>query len=591
MAIAGSAVSLCPARASATQVAASETARLARVLAEARNAARRAAEPRRASLLEHIVREQSKLHDFAEAEQTLSLLAFQTAIPDTVTVLQRAGLQVLCGLLDLRRPADAARFVERIRSPGDREWLRASLASQTARGRGTPYTTSPRSEDVAIRVGKALEIAGHVSALRPRADALVAIAGVATAHTPSQASAAREAVLAVARLGDSDLRSARSAMLVEPLIESGELALARRQFDELRNTGDRAYVGWRLVLRVVTDTARTRNTARDALRDSLLRSVIAEAARTRANPASASLLRGFRSLLLQEKRRALADSLVADSLAPSDSEPALRMPGVRATETQAHSMRRNPGREARERIDQARAFSSNHDSAAAYLALARAALLGGAVDSLVFDELAVEIARAQFRLGEDEAGLATLDLVRDPRFMRYVVASWIGSNGHRLNVQRLRELANRARQPALRDELLLGLLRNVLRAQGSAPHERAGAIALVDSLTMRVARDEARVFLADDALARGDSAAARALYRSVLPSDDSFLSVWNSSPEMGLAKAGGGSDLLAWARSDVRPAVRARRLLRIAEIEQALMEASRRTVVISMGPDGCRDEF
>jgi hypothetical protein len=592
LAAAGTAVPLHTSAASAPQDASSDTVVLARLLAEARDAARRAPDPQRASLLERIVREQSRLQDFAEAERTLSLLPAQGSSPDTVTVMQRAGLQVLCGLLDVRRDAAAAQFVERVRSAGDRDWLRAWLASQVAKGRGTPYTATPRSEDVEARTGRALEIARGVSASPARADALVAIARAAKAHPASQARVAREAVAAVEHLADPRLRAARSAMLVEPLLESGELALARRQFDGLQNPEDRAYVGWRLILRVLPDTTLVRHAARDSLRDSLLRSVIADAARTRAAPASASLLRGFRDLLLQEKRTALADSLVPDSLAPRASEPAIEKTRDRGASPRADSSASNAVREARRWIDRAQtAYSLDRDTVAAYLALARTALSGGGVDSATFDATAARIAQAQFRFGLDDAGVATLDLLHDARTMRYLVAEWIGSSHYRLSAQQLSELANRVRRPALREQMLLGLLGGYLLAKGSTPAERRWGIALADSLGVREPGAEALMVLADDALSRGDSARARTLYRSALRSSDFTEPISNRSPEQGLEKAGGHADLLAWARSEERPAARSERLLRIAEIVQARIEARRRTITISMGPDGCRDEF
>ncbi|HET9011520.1 MAG TPA: hypothetical protein VFN38_06865, partial [Gemmatimonadaceae bacterium] len=242
-------------------------------------------------------------------------------------------------------------------------------------------------------------------------------------------------------------------------------------------------------------------------------------------------------------------------------------------------------------------YMGHGDTARTYLREARAALLAAPRDSAVFDERALRIASHQFWLGDNDEGVRTLDLVRNPDEASYVVSQWGTSTMSGLTARKLRAYADRVRSRKMRDLVLLHAVTPYLVARSASDSDAAWGLALADSIGTPVFRREAQRAVANHALERRDSTDARRRIVALLrdPLADAALRDGDLRRSLvaDLVRAGGWRDALDWARLPSAPAVRARRLLGVAAILQQQLDqrSGNHMLVISNGPDWCRDEF
>jgi hypothetical protein len=580
-----------------TANAPSDTLRM--LLAEARDAARRAPEARRLSLLQRVGQAQVRVHDFAGAEQTLALVTSHTSAAETITVAQRIETNLLCTLLESRQSADALRFVERVRPDEDRSWLQARLASQMAAGHEARLFVSAAGDDTTGQLTRALDVARHIPLAEARVDALIAVAVAAAKHPSFVARASVAALDALDGIRDPDRRQSRTAMLVPLLFRSGAPDLANRRFGTLTNLRDRSVAATALVWDAPTNDSLSLE--QQSLRDAIVRRVVEEALHASDSEVSRAVLASLREALIQTKQRERADRLIPERLValppspPAVASPLDRARGALRQHDFAAVLRfvpelRNSEREARAWTALAwETYSWNRDTAATFLERGRAALVREPIDSAAFDEIASKIAQYQSWIGEQEAAVSTINLVRSPDAAEYTVSQFGSSTFSTLTARTLRALATGVHRPAIRDQFFLRIIAGYLLVHGASPADIAWGAALADSIGTPAIRAAARERVADNALARGDSTSARAMFSALLPRDVASSYGPGYSPESGLALAGDERTLVAWALAEAPPAVRAERLIETAETLARRRKGSR--LVISNGPDACRDQL
>jgi hypothetical protein len=236
------------------------------------------------------------------------------------------------------------------------------------------------------------------------------------------------------------------------------------------------------------------------------------------------------------------------------------------------------------------------DSSRLYLREARRALLAAPHDSATLDEKASYIAARQFQLGDNEEGVITLDLVRDPRSATSVVRQWGGSTFSHLDARKLRGYADRFHNPVVRDMVLEHVIDPYLTSRTASPADVAWARALADSIATPDIRRDAYRALARRTLADGDSAGARRQLLALLAQPgldaEEEMNGYGRGLPGDLVRAGGWREAIGWARSSPAPAKRARRLLGIAaQLQRDLEQQEQRPQYLSNGPDWCVDEF
>lgn len=581
----------------------SDTLRM--LLTGARDAARRAPDAQRLYLLERVAQAQTRAHDFAGAEQTLALVTAPASVGDTITAAQRIETNLLCTLLERRRAADALQFVARVRPADDRSWLQARLARQMAAGHEARLFVSAAGDDTTGQLTRALDVARHITLPEARVDALLAVAEAAAKHPSFVARASREALDALDGIRDRDRQQSRTAMLIPPLFQGGELELANRRFATLSDPRDRRYVATSLVWNSPRYTTLPRLSAQDALLDAIIRRVVDDAVHASDPEVSRSVLATLREALVHAGQRARADKLVPERLVPS---PSPSPPVVPSTLDRARTALNQHDFAAVQRLisamnsgeREARAWTAlawetymwNRDSAATFLERARAALVREPIDSAAFDAIASNIAQYQSWIGQQEAAISTINLVRNPDATQYTVSEFGSSTFSTLTAPRLRTLASEVRRPAVRDQFFLRIITGYLLVRDASPSDIAWARALADSIGTPAVRIAARERVANDALTRGDSASAREMYAALLSQGVPSHLATRFSAESGLARAGGDRTLVAWALADAPAEIRTERLLRAAEVLERQLEVRRREPrIISNGPDMCRDQL
>jgi hypothetical protein len=587
-----------------------------RLLLEAVAAAREASQPVQGALLVAVGRAQIEMRDFAGAERTLAMGA--QGSPDRVSsamgnpawfgMLDRSGLarSLTCTLREEGQPEDALAVVRRMPPGAGREWELAHAAALTAGVSGwVPNPAAAGRGDLAQRRRDALAIARELSLPEARLDALVAIVRAALDSVPDVGLATQAyAEARQVRLVDADRQQQRNAMLASLAFLLGRHADGHALFSGLEHPQDIQYV----VSVAATDSAT------HGVVGALAPGAVA-AARRIVDPAARRVFEShLHAMLTRAGEQAIANGLLPAREQDDDSGAGWRatrdstraasdhprdaaeraLDSLAFAEVRRHVSRlpsRDPNAERAQLLSDLawRAFGAYRDTARAYLRSAHGELLAAGADSAVFDARAQSIAYRQFWLAEHDAGLATLNLIRDPSVGASVAEHAVGASSFsKLGAADVRRLADGVRDPRVRDALLVRLATGYLLAQHASGEHVRWARALIDSIPSAQHRASVRLAVAANALQRRDSATARAEYRAVLDGA--------GSPRMlaGLIQAGGWQDLVQWSRAADVPAVRAQRLTVAATaLHGQLMRMQGRSsgFVFWSGPHWCRDVF
>ena len=589
------------------------------LLAEALGAALGAPAGQRAGLVNGVGRAQVRARDFAGAERTLSLgerattadVARQLGQSLTFVWLDRADLatRLVCALRSSDRGDEALAVVRRMPAGDDREWQLAHLASLTARARlSSADSLARRRGDTPRLWNDALALARDVTLPEAKLDALLAVAEAAADSTTRRdvAFAAYDEARRI-RLADTDRRASRDAMLAELAIRLGRAADARALFGELSNAEDLEYVfgaaaavrNASLVRALAPRTIAAGRAIGDrAARFAYLSQVRESLIRAAGNGVADDLLpERVVGLSPEGPRRISRDSALAASNDPRDAANRAESRGDFA------AIRREVGRlpivdpaarRAKLWSDLAwSTYSMYRDTAAAYLTLAREALLASRADAATRDQTAEEIADRQFWIADDEGGLTTLNLIGDPNVANAAISNWGGSTASSLTADRLRAYADRVRDPRARDAVLLRVITGYLAIRDANAAQLERARRLADSIATAPIAIQGRLAVALIFVQRGDSARARAELTSLL-----------AEPSLGdgeavarivgpLVAEGGLAEATAWARTGV-PARRSRRLVTVADALRSSLDARFNRFapdMLSNGPDSCRDIF
>ena len=583
------------------------------LLIEARRAALRASNDQRTGLLDRVGQQQAKSRDFVGAEETFALLSAGASQDARAVAAHRVAEEVLCGLLEERRLGDAEGFVGRVRSVDERSWLQGHFASQLA---GLPPSTRKSLVgapiDTGARLTRAIETASEIPLAEARLDAYLALINATRSRPTLGERTLRGALATLPHVKDPDRRSSRAAMLTPLLVRRGELDLARHWFSELGDARDREYVSFAVLDDSPASRAPSNDpTALEALRSEFLQRAVADARGIVDDRGRQSSLMRLRSALQHTNHQALAERLIPERLT-ADTAPSPRrsvqpssfnrakaalerrdFAAVRQNMSQAGDTGHRDA-EARGWIDLAwETYSWKRDTAAAYLELARSALVRGAPDSAAFDAIAARIAWIQFWIGEQDAGIGTLNLVRSSSATSSTVRDWGSSTLAGLTAQRLREYANRVTRPAVRDQVFLRIITGYLLPSRSDTSAMTWASALADSIGSRNEREEAQGLVAYKLLERGDTTRARQTFAKLLLEAGPPNGRYYSDPAMGLEVSGGRAELLAWARGGASPTDQVTRRLRAAALIQSSIDRRDpdRRMWLSNGPDRCRDVF
>jgi hypothetical protein len=585
------------------------------------------------ALVGAVGRAQIAARDYVGAERTVQSLG--ETVPDAGVVAKtlgqspwfvladRAGLarQLSCSLHDAGRDADALAVVRRLPPGVTREWELAHEAAVTARrlprAPSTALPLAPRVPlplDSVLRVWRSsLSIAQEVGLPAARLDAFIAVAAnVADSSFGRGIAQAAVDEARKVRLDDRDRQQSRDAMLAGIALRIGRTGEARALYAGLSDPQD--------LLEVVWSAARYRS-AGSVVREFSARLVNAATA-VRDQEARRAYLISVREALLQVGDTAFAIRLLGAPPRPSrhsarnDDLDSLRAASDDPRDRATVALERGDFAEVRRQVaripsEDRRAeraallsdlawgtYMTHRDTATAYLALARRALLESKADSATFDERASLIVDRQFWIADEDGAITTLNLIRDPEEAEWAIHDLGGSSFSRLTGARVRALADDARAPSVRDAILARAVTNYLGVARATPADFSWAWALADSIATPRHRLQARVVLATRALERRDSTAARAALMSVLK--DRALDAAAVPAEVmrdalpPLVRLGAWADIVAWASTSGEPAKRVHRLIAAATALQAALDERRpggNMTVLSNGRDWCRNEF
>jgi hypothetical protein len=437
-------------------------------------------------------------------------------------------------------------------------------------------------------------------------DALLSIAGE-TSDSTRQDEVVRAAYgdARRIRLSSVDRQSSRNAMLVALALQLGRNGDVRSLYATLINADDLGDV----VIRAATssDTGLVRELAPRAvaagvaIRDSAARLAF-------LSPLRQALIRGVGGAAADDllparfvetshvAGRAVRDSMIAASTDPWDvATRASERGDFTAVRRAVEQLPVSDPLATRARLWSNLAwgtYSAHVDTARVYLVLARDALLRSHTDSATIDEVASAIADRQFWLADDEAGITTVNLVRDPGLASGAMRDVGGSTLSRLTADRAWSYADQIREPRARDAFALRVITGYLAVRGATAEQLLRGRALADSITTLSLRIPAQAAVANGMAQRGDTVGARALFTALLSYPSLIDDREGRTAVRRLIAIGGMSEVEAWARSGT-PAMRARRLIAVADAVEFQI-AARAGVVwarISNGPDACLDGF
>lgn len=583
------------------------------VLDEALRSAQEAPAAERPGLVNGVGLAQLRARDFAGAERSLSIAEQATpaevarALGQSLVFvgLDRSDLatKLACTLRDAGRPDEALTIVRRLPLREQREWQLARAAAFAARSKlSAADSAAHRRGQIPNQWRDALALAEEVALPEAKLDALIAVAQGATDQiAPRDVAVAAFDQARRIRLADADRQASRDALLAVMAIDYGRSDQTRDLFGRLSNSEDLQYVfsmaAERHDVRLVRELAPRTIEVGSAIRDSAARF---------------AFLSSVRALLIREAGQSVADDLLPERMV---GVPALREPydsAVARSNQPRDVADRAAGkgdfataRRAVERLpvvdpSATRAsllsdlawgsYSIYRDSAAALLRLAREALLASQAGSMRFDDLAARIADRQFWIGDDEEGLASLNLIRDPEAANGAIYHWGGSTASSMTADRLRAYADRVRDPRVRDAVLLRVITGYLAVRGAAPSQLDRARHLADSIASPSLAIKGRTAVASSFIQRGDSVRGRAELLSLLADASLPESDAKGSVVGPLARYGALPEALAWARSG-DAAQRSRRLVGLADALRSYLDQGRGVVSFSNGPDSCRDVF
>jgi hypothetical protein len=588
------------------------------LLGEALVQAQRVSGPARSPLLSAIGRTQVTTRDFKGAARTLALVGdeplagVRRALGESATFagLDRAGLarRLSCALYEDNRPGDALATVRAMRASVEREWELAHIVALTARGARSPYLKPPPpAVEPQARWRAALVLAEEIRLPEARLDALIAVTDVIP-DTGAGAPFLEQAYVAARRitLADQDRQRSRDALLAIVALELRKRDDARMLFARLSDGDD-----LQRVIRAATVMPDSARTVRE-----LAPRVIRAGRAIRDSAARDVYLVRLWEVLKRTNGRAFADSSLHEATWSAEHPRDLRATVDSATAADTSAVAR--AKRALAKLDYAEIrrqvarvplrdraelwadlaweiYTGQRDTARVYMREARAALVAAPRDPAVFDERASSIAGLQFRLGSDDEGLATLNLVRNPDAARYTVSEWGKSTMSSLNAAKLRAYADRVTNPVLRDAVLARVVNGYLVGYNARRADILWGAALAESIATPDYRTSALRDVAADALRRGDATEARqrfvALLRATSDSSQQAEPIYRTLVGSVIA-AGAGRDAIAWAREPASAATRAMRLRQVAEeIQRAIDQQQGKGMWFSNGPDWCRDEF
>lgn len=620
--------------------AAQDSAQVRDLLAESRDALGAAPRDIRRAFLRIIARQQAALGHTFGAESTLALLrGLEPTAPDAA-LFKGPTSELVCRLLAERKLSDAIEVVRRVTTAEEQDWFLAHLASQLVHlpvpARRSLITAV---DDSIARQRHALALLDSIETSAARVDGALAIMEYTGTDRRVRDAAFRLAVAGVDRVVDPVRASSRRAIIAGHALALGDYSLIRKLFDALTEKEDRAYVAHL----VIAFRPKPNAGAEDRAALDTLRRYVATVAVRDARAISDLGARSQQLVALREQLRSASESSFATSLVPATlivSKPTIfsrgrlinRSPVDEARQSLYASdfggVRRRMGeiRDPDHRALMAKTwvdfawstYPSNRDTAAAYLELARSALLRDRPDSATFDEVAALIADRQFWIADHDGGIVTLNVIRDPQAAASAVHNWGTSTFSGLTAARLRQLADRVHESAIRDYVLERVVRGYLAVHGASASQLAWGRALADSIRLPRSRIEAHLAVSGEYLMRGDSLTARAELMPLLSISDSsrnpelprsvvaFLQVNGDEDlllDLGadqlstvvarLIQAGGLDTVLTGIRGDDEPVRRATNLLRVTRwlLTRLQTQDSDYMSWFSNGPDRCRDEF
>jgi hypothetical protein len=570
----------------------------------------------RGALVTAIGRFQTRFGDFAGAERTVA--SAESALPGDVAraegnsvllaFLDRPTLfrRLVCGLQSAGRSDDAIAAVRRMPAGDEREWELAHTAALMARSRlNATDSIARRNGKTPVQWRTALALAREVTLPEARLDALISIAGAVSESAKHDVARAAYGDARRIRVSNADRKSARTAMLAAIALRIGRRADVSSLYATLTNGEDLREVVTLAAnssdVRLVRELAPRAVDAGLAIRDSAARlaflSQLRQALIRGVGDATADDL--LPANLVETPRvagRAVRDSMIAASTDPWDvATRASERGDFAAVRRAVEQLPVSDPLATRARLWSNLAwgtYSAHVDTARVYLILARDALLRSHTDSATIDEVASAIADRQFWLADDEAGITTVNLVRDPGRASGAMRDVGGSTLSRLTADRAWSYADQIREPRVRDALALRVITGYLAVRGATAEQLLRGRALADSITTLSLRIPAQAAVANGMAQRGDTVGARALFTALLSYPSLIGDREGRTAVRRLIAIGGMSEVEAWARSGT-PAMRARRLIAVADAVEFQI-AARAGVVwarISNGPDACLDGF
>jgi len=211
------------------------------------------------------------------------------------------------------------------------------------------------------------------------------------------------------------------------------------------------------------------------------------------------------------------------------------------------------------------------------------------------DDLLSDIARDQLSQGFHDDGVATVNAIRTVDLAVWPLTGIGAAPGTSIGMRDRRRIIAQVANSDVRERASAEIIAMGFDGAPSAD-DVAWATAFADSLPANPARDRAQLAIARRDLARKDTSAARArlipLLATYTPQRVPELYEHDRFDQVPVTvfRAGGGEEVIRWARALTDPPDRAAALLMIAH---ALLVRSQTSMQIwfSNGPDSCREEF